>query len=749
MKKRFILGMVYKDAKNGREYICVAILPNKLRALFLNGKELREIEFKEFNQSMKLYGIFLKQNIIPRFTKVKYGDSAYNSIVEDFIKNQYIQHKYRKWNRIKILKEDVIMLDFKSILLEYRNSSPNKMAINEMLKDIRNNSYKSLNEYGCSGVGSDVLNEANTEIVGPRLVREKYGNGVAISFKGKEYRYVSDEMDTSELMKKIEGIMRHQTSAQIFKWLNNHALLYYTVNESVEDEVEKDDVNESSYDLDVEDVIKVGNDEYMVSFVGSDYTHTVDKKGNAMRLRTSEARLSPKITGKLSAFRSAMNSKAFKEPLLESAVDMIWDDVESMKDTFESQGYELAEETTNYKFINEDGDEINVTSTYVDGAISFTMVEKERDSEEIVTDDVGSGTEDLPEVEEETQVVNIADGEKVHYIGRVDPSINEDFEELVGHAFLLSDGRTYVVESIKNGEIYLFGPDDITVVMGPDEFEEKVEREITAITDKIEESKLTEAVVMVGKDKYFNYRGQHYVRKAGSDKSEKISPEDYKSAVASRERTSSKSVKSTEVISAKEQEKRDKQIAEMKERGGAKWEWGFVDQETLTKGGDSRVNLKKDPDPSKNRLFGLSGATLAGGINYYDHMVALEKDYPDYKHHDKIDLMTMFMVRTDMNNRNINSKIVKPYTKPELIKMVKTGKFPERPGGKKYPWEVEAEKDGLRDISKLKEVKDLRSRSRPKTVIPKDEVKDNYNPRPSHHDTGMDYDDDEDYGFGN
>lgn len=76
------------------------------------------------------------------------------------------------------------------------------------------------------------LDESSANYSNPRLVKEKYGTGLAINFGDVEYRYVSDVYSPEDFKAKIEGVMRHQNTGQIKRWLEKNSMLYWSSKES-------------------------------------------------------------------------------------------------------------------------------------------------------------------------------------------------------------------------------------------------------------------------------------------------------------------------------------------------------------------------------------------------------------------------------------------------------------------------------------------------------------------------------------
>lgn len=71
------------------------------------------------------------------------------------------------------------------------------------------------------------LFEAAKSISEPKKVKEGKGEGVSIGIDGKEYRYVSPEIDTDKLFKSVHGMWTHHAGFKIVQYLMKHALCYY------------------------------------------------------------------------------------------------------------------------------------------------------------------------------------------------------------------------------------------------------------------------------------------------------------------------------------------------------------------------------------------------------------------------------------------------------------------------------------------------------------------------------------------
>ena len=71
------------------------------------------------------------------------------------------------------------------------------------------------------------LEEAGGQVSEPKKVKEGNGYGVSIDINGKEYRYVSPEIDTDKLFKSVHGMWEHHAGFKIVLYLMKHALCYY------------------------------------------------------------------------------------------------------------------------------------------------------------------------------------------------------------------------------------------------------------------------------------------------------------------------------------------------------------------------------------------------------------------------------------------------------------------------------------------------------------------------------------------
>lgn len=114
--------------------------------------------------------------------------------------------------------------DFRSVLLSVVESGEASDVIKQIYEDVFSGTFVDLCMYDLT---EEVLDESSANYSNPRMVKEKYGDGVSVMFGDVEYRYISDEYTSSDLLKKLEGIMRHQSAGQIKKWLDRHAIKYW------------------------------------------------------------------------------------------------------------------------------------------------------------------------------------------------------------------------------------------------------------------------------------------------------------------------------------------------------------------------------------------------------------------------------------------------------------------------------------------------------------------------------------------
>ena len=71
------------------------------------------------------------------------------------------------------------------------------------------------------------LLEAAPKVGEPKKVKEGKGYGVSITIGGKEYRYVSPDVDTDKLFKSVHGMWTHHAGMRIVHYLRKNALCYY------------------------------------------------------------------------------------------------------------------------------------------------------------------------------------------------------------------------------------------------------------------------------------------------------------------------------------------------------------------------------------------------------------------------------------------------------------------------------------------------------------------------------------------
>ena len=114
--------------------------------------------------------------------------------------------------------------DFKSVLLSIVESGEASDIVEQIYEDVFSGDFVDLCMYDLS---EEEIDEASANYSNPRIVKEKYGDGVSVMFGDVEYRYISDEYTSADLLKKLEGIMRHQGAGQIKKWLDRHAMKYW------------------------------------------------------------------------------------------------------------------------------------------------------------------------------------------------------------------------------------------------------------------------------------------------------------------------------------------------------------------------------------------------------------------------------------------------------------------------------------------------------------------------------------------
>lgn len=66
------------------------------------------------------------------------------------------------------------------------------------------------------------------EIKDIKLVDEKQGTSVSLLINGDNYRYVSPNKSSQDLINSFNGVIRHgNTRVKALKWLDSNAVLYY------------------------------------------------------------------------------------------------------------------------------------------------------------------------------------------------------------------------------------------------------------------------------------------------------------------------------------------------------------------------------------------------------------------------------------------------------------------------------------------------------------------------------------------
>ena len=100
--------------------------------------------------------------------------------------------------------------DFAMIFLEFSENYPEMTLkeFREMSDDLR------LDETA----GLDIRNV--------KIVKEKSGQGLSMEINGKEYRYVSEDMDTADLFKKFTSQMKY-SAGKALAWLKKNSTCYY------------------------------------------------------------------------------------------------------------------------------------------------------------------------------------------------------------------------------------------------------------------------------------------------------------------------------------------------------------------------------------------------------------------------------------------------------------------------------------------------------------------------------------------
>lgn len=73
----------------------------------------------------------------------------------------------------------------------------------------------------------DSINEASVRIGEPHKVREGKGTGLSLTVNGKEYRYVSPDIDIDSLLRSVHGMWKHGGGWNIVNYLKKNALCYY------------------------------------------------------------------------------------------------------------------------------------------------------------------------------------------------------------------------------------------------------------------------------------------------------------------------------------------------------------------------------------------------------------------------------------------------------------------------------------------------------------------------------------------
>lgn len=114
--------------------------------------------------------------------------------------------------------------DFKSVLLSMVEEGKASEVVQAIFEDVFDGTFVDLCMYDLS---EELLDEASNNYSDARMVKEKYGSGVSVKLGDVEYRYISDEYSTEDFLKKLQGIMRHQGTGQIKKWLDRHAMKYW------------------------------------------------------------------------------------------------------------------------------------------------------------------------------------------------------------------------------------------------------------------------------------------------------------------------------------------------------------------------------------------------------------------------------------------------------------------------------------------------------------------------------------------
>lgn len=114
--------------------------------------------------------------------------------------------------------------DFRSVVLSLIEDYNPKGVLQQICEDVVEGTFVDLCMYDLS---EEVLDEASSNYSDARMVQEKYGKGVSVKLGDVEYRYISDEYSTEDLLKKLQGIMRHQGTGQIKKWLDRHTMKYW------------------------------------------------------------------------------------------------------------------------------------------------------------------------------------------------------------------------------------------------------------------------------------------------------------------------------------------------------------------------------------------------------------------------------------------------------------------------------------------------------------------------------------------
>ena len=76
-------------------------------------------------------------------------------------------------------------------------------------------------------LGINLSEASGGQVSEPKKVKEGKGYGVSIEINGKEYRYVSPEIDTDKLFKSVHGMWEHHAGFKIVQYLMKHSLCYY------------------------------------------------------------------------------------------------------------------------------------------------------------------------------------------------------------------------------------------------------------------------------------------------------------------------------------------------------------------------------------------------------------------------------------------------------------------------------------------------------------------------------------------